>query len=501
VSARKAKAREADLAPAPWVSAPSERRTGADRRAAAERRAAERRASDGRAAPRRRPGETRDAAERRAAERRASERRATPRRTADDRRSPSPRARRRETAARAPSAVQAPGSVERRVLVLATVLLLLYGLVMAYSASTAQAYFTYGSASYLLLRQLAFAAVGVVAMIGLARVDYTLWRRFAGPFYVVAGALCVLALVPGIGVEVRGARRWLDVAGQSLQPSELAKLAVVCFLAATIARTPRMLATAGGFARLVVLGIIPFGLVVGLLQKDLGTTLVLCGGAFAVLVAGGARWRHLTVLTGTAVALVLGLILAEPYRMERIVSFVDPWAYAQTSGFQATQSLLSIASGQIFGVGLGNSVQKFGYLPDQTTDMITAIIGEELGLVGLLVLIGLYVFLAWAAYRVALLCREPFGKLLAVGITSLIVGQAFINIGAALSVVPLTGVPLPLVSLGGTSLVVILAGIGILLNIATNRRSHIVVSARRGDGPARRRGDGRAPVAGAGRRG
>jgi cell division protein FtsW len=384
---------------------------------------------------------------------------------------------------------------------LATVLLLAYGLVMAYSASSAQAFFTYGSSSYLLLRQLAFAGLGVVAMVVLARVDFDFWRRFSGPLYLGAIALSILALVPGIGMEIRGARRWLDVAGQSLQPSELAKLAVVCFLAATIARAPRLVRTPGGFARLVLVGIIPFGVVVGLLQKDLGTTLVLCVGAFAVLIAAGARWRHLVALALIAPVLVGALILAEPYRMERIVAFVDPWAYAQTSGFQATQALLSVASGQVFGVGLGNSVQKFGYLPDQTTDMITAIIGEELGLVGLLVLIGLYVFLAWAAFRIALSCRELFGKLLAVGIASLIVGQAFINIGATLSVVPLTGVPLPLVSLGGTSLVVVLAGIGILLNIATNRRSFIVVSSRRGDGPARRRGDGRAPGAGARGRG
>ncbi|HQG02925.1 MAG TPA: putative lipid II flippase FtsW [Thermoleophilia bacterium] len=467
MSGRGSKAQPEPLEPAPWVNASPERRAGGDRRRAAERRSAARR-RDEVVVP-----------ERRRSERRAGERRA----------------------ARPLPPAPGPGQVERRVLVLATVLLLLYGLVMAYSASTAQAYFTYGSASYLLARQLVFAVIGVIAMIGLSRVDYGIWRRFAGPLYVLAVALCVLALVPGIGMEIRGARRWIGVAGQSLQPSEIAKLAVVCFLAASIARAPQAFATGRGFARLVALGILPFAIIVGLLQKDLGTTLVMCVGAVAVLVAGGARWRHLIALATAGPVLVGALIVVEPYRMERLVSFVDPWAHAQTSGFQATQSLLSIASGRVFGVGLGNSVQKFGYLPDQTTDMITAIIGEELGLVGLLVLIGLYVFLAWAAYRVALTCRERFGKLLAVGIASLIVGQAFINIGAALSVVPLTGVPLPLVSLGGTSLVVVLAAVGILLNIATNRRSHIVVSARRGDGPARRRRDGRTSVASARGRG
>lgn len=490
MSARGAKPQTPGLEPALWVSAPSERR------GAVERRAAERRAAERRAGSRRQAGATRPAdggrsgpERRRAADRRAADRRATERRATD------PGAGRSQNRTASAAAAQIPGQVERRVLTLATVLLLLYGLVMAYSASTAQAYFTYGSSSYLLQRQGMFAGIGVVAMIVLSRVDFVVWKRLAGPLYLAACVLMALALVPGIGVEVRGARRWLEVAGQSLQPSELGKLAVVCFLVAAIVRTPRLLDRAGGFLRLVALSVIPFGVVVGLLQKDLGTTLVLCVGAGAVLVAAGARWRHLTALLMVGPLLVGALIVAEPYRVERIVSFLDPGAYAQTSGFQATQSLVSIASGHVFGVGLGNSVQKFGFLPEQTTDMITAIIGEELGLVGLLVLIGLYVFLAWAAFRVALSCRDLFGKLLAVGITSLIVGQAFINIGAALSVVPLTGVPLPLVSLGGTSLVVVLAGVGILLNIATNRRSFIVVSPRGRERPARRRGDGRPPGA------
>jgi len=195
------------------------------------------------------------------------------------------------------------------------------------------------------------------------------------------------------------------------------------------------------------------------------------------------------------------LILVEPYRLARLVTFLDPWKDPQGSGFQATQSLISIASGRIFGVGLGNSVQKFGFLPEQGTDMITGIIGEELGLIGLVLLLALYVALAWACFRIALNCKEVFGKLLATGITAIIIGQACINIGAALGLLPLTGVPLPLVSLGGTSLLVVLAGLGILLNIATNRRSHIVVSAQRRDRTARRGGDRRAPAADARRRG
>ncbi len=470
--------REAELEPAPWVSARPERR-GAERRSA-ERRSAPRRTS------------ARETAEdRRAAERRADERRRAQRRSGEP------------AAARRPVSDHAelvPGVIERRVLLLATTLLLLYGLVMAYSASAAEAYFDHGNSFYYFGRQLLFAVAGVVAMVALSRIDFAVWRRLSGLLYAGAGVLTLLTLVPGIGMQIRGARRWLDTGFVSIQPSEFAKLAVIVLLAALIARRPEAIRTPSGFFRLFVVGILPFGIVVGLLQKDLGTTLVLCVGAATLFIAAGARWRHLLTLALLAVLLVGLLIMVEPYRMERITAFLHPEDYQQTSSFQATQSLLSIASGHVFGVGLGDSVQKFGYLPDQTTDMITGIIGEELGLVGLLLLIGLYVFLAWTIFRIALSCRELFGKLLAVGIGGLIVGQAFINIGAALSVVPLTGVPLPLVSIGGTSLLAVLAGVGILLNIATNRRSFIVVSRRGPDGAARRRRDGGSPVAGARRR-
>ncbi|MBN2205176.1 MAG: putative lipid II flippase FtsW [Thermoleophilia bacterium] len=477
MSTRRTTAGKERLEPAPWVNG----RGATEPRPASSRGGAATRSDRGTGAK----------AGRAAAARTGTAGAAPAKRAARERSSPAggtTAARRSGAARRAPLGSGAP---ERRLLLLATALLLLYGLVMAYSASAAQAYFDHGTTFYFLRRQLVFAGLGVLALVVFSRIDYVVWRRFAVPFAVVAAGLLVTVFVPGFGVTARGARRWIDLGFTQLQPSEIAKLAVVALLAALIVRDPAALRTGSGFGRLVLVGLVPFGLLVGLLQKDLGTTLVLCVGAAAVLVAGGARWRHLLGLAALAPVLVGALILIEPYRMDRIAAFVDPQRFAQTSGFQATQSLVSIASGRIFGVGLGNSVQKFGYLPEQTTDMITGIIGEELGLVGLLVLLGLYVLLAWAAFRIALSCRELFGKLLAVGIAGLIVGQAFINIGAALSVVPLTGVPLPLVSIGGTSLVVVLAGIGILVNVSTNRRSYIVVSAPRSRRAPRRGGDGR----------
>jgi len=435
-----------------WVTPPPERRHGAERRSI-----------DRRAAPRPPGG---DLPERRGNERRVAERR------------------------RAAAVRQPPGGAERRVLVFAAMLLLAYGLVMAYSASTAKAYFQYGSSFYLFERQAVYAVLGVGAMVLLSRVDYIWWRRLAVPLAVLVTLGLVAVLVPGVGSQINGARRWIIVGGQSVTPSEFAKLAAVMLVAALIVQRPWEVRSAGGFARLVAIGILPPAALI-MLEPDLGTTLVLVIAVVAVLVAGGARLGHFVIFALAGALCVLALIVVEPYRMTRLTAFLHPWRDPQGSGMQTVQSLISIASGRLFGVGLGNSIQKFGFLPEQATDSITGIIGEEMGLVGLLALIGLYVLLAWACLRVALDCKERFGKLLAVGIATGIAGQALINIGAALGVLPLTGVPLPLVSLGGTSLVVVLAGIGIVLNIATNRRSHIVATPEGSDPPRGGRRDGR----------
>jgi cell division protein FtsW len=473
---------KADLDHAAWAEDPPAQ----ERRARAERRASERRArADAAPAPERRSA--------------TSERRQVARRQPDarpDKKGTAPRGSSRSKA----SALPGPGVAERRAVILITFLLVVYGLVMAYSASSAEAYFRYDSSFYFVKRQLLWVLLGVGAMWVLSRVDYAWWRRAAIPLagFVLVGLVAVL--VPGVGSVVNGARRWIIVGGQGLQPSEFAKLAAVVLVAALIVRRPREIESPAGFARLVAIAIVPASLLI-MMEPDLGTTLVLVVAVAAVLVAAGTRLRYLFSLVAAACLAVLALIVVEPYRLERLVTFFDPWKDPQGSGFQATQSLISIASGRIFGVGLGNSVQKFGFLPEQGTDMITGIIGEELGLIGLVVLLALYVSLAWTCFRIALNCKELFGKLLATGITAIIVGQACINVGAALGLLPLTGVPLPLVSLGGTSLVVVLAGLGILLNIATNRRSYIVVSAQRRYRVARGGGDRRSSATGTRRRG
>lgn len=381
-----------------------------------------------------------------------------------------------------------------------TLLLLLYGLVMAYSASAAQAYFEHGSTYYLIGRQVVFAGLGLAALWALSRVDYVWYKKMALPVAGGALLLLVLVLIPGVGVVVNGARRWIVVGGQGFQPSEIAKIAAVMLIATLVAARPGEVTKFKHFLLLAAVGVVPAAALI-MRQPDLGSTLVLTGAVFAVLVAGGSRLRHLALLGAVGVAAIVAMIISEPYRLERLMTFFDPWRDAGDTGYQATQSLISVASGGLFGVGLGNSVQKFGYLPEQDTDMIVGIIGEELGLFGLVGLIALYSALAWVCFRVALTCKDMFGKLLATGIAAIIVGQACINIGAALGALPLTGVPLPLVSLGGTSLVVVLASIGILMNIATNRRSFIAASPQRNVRAAGRGGDGRPPAANPRRRG
>jgi len=430
--------------------------------------------------------ERRRAAERRAGQRRAAAASGPARGPAREPARPEQR-RGAERRAAASRRAAAPGARERRILLTTTCLLLLYGLVMAYSASTAQAFFSYGSSWYEIERQAFFAVLGLIAMVVLARVDYVVWRRVALPLYVFALLSLVVVLVPGIGTSVNGARRWIIVAGFSYSPSELAKLACICLVAGLVIKRPADVLTAGGFVRLVAIGIGPAAVLI-MAEPDLGTTIILVLSVMSVVVAAGARVRHLVTLGSLAVAAVAVAIVVEPYRMARLTSFVHPWKDPRGAGMQTVQSLVSIASGHLFGVGLGNSIQKFGFLPEQTTDSITGIIGEELGLIGLLVLIALYIVLVWTIFHIALNSREPYGKLLAAGIGSALGVQAAVNIGAALGVLPLTGVPLPLVSFGGTSLVVVLAGVGIVANIASNRRSYIVASTERHSRP---RGGGR----------
>ena len=357
--------------------------------------------------------------------------------------------------------------LEQRLLVLVTLALVAFGLVMVYSATSAAAALGNGDPITFLKRQGIYALAGVALLLAASRFDHRRLRLLAPPLLLAALGLCAAVLV--VAPEINGAKRWLDLGPASFQPSELAKLALLVWAAAYLARNgpPQSLAELWR----------PIGLVTTifaaliLLEPDLGTTVALLLMLAGMLVVAGVPTR---VLAGAGtIALVAGLaaIWVEPYRRARIFSFLDPWADPENTGFQTVQALIGIGSGGLTGKGLGEGVQKINYLPEQQTDMILAVIGEELGLIGTTAVIAAFAAFAFAGFTVALRCRDPFGKLLAAGVTSLVCGQASVNLAAVLGVAPLTGIPLPFVSYGGSSLVVLLASVGILLNIASDERA------------------------------
>jgi cell division protein FtsW len=387
---------------------------------------------------------------------------------------------------------RAGSQLECHLLVLVTLALVAFGLVMVYSASSARALLGSDDPAYYLKRQALYAVLGLVALVLFLRTDYRRLRHAAGPLLLASFVLLVSVLA--IGTAVNGARRWIPIATLTFQPSELAKLALALWTAGLLARRPAP-QTLTDLVR-------PIGLVVGaacaliLVEPDLGSALAIAIMVAAILLVAGTPVRTLATGGGIAGTLVLAAIWLEPYRRARIFSFLDPWHDPQGAGFQSVQAMIALGSGGIFGVGLGESVQKIYYLPEASTDMIFAIIGEELGLVGVLAVIGAFALFAYAGLNIALRCHDPFGKRLAAGLTALVCGQAAVNVSAVMGLAPLTGVPLPFVSYGGSSLVVSLASVGILLNIAVNRGV-----AKVSEVPDRRRRDSRARPASARGRG
>jgi cell division protein FtsW len=352
-----------------------------------------------------------------------------------------------------------------KTMLLTVIALCLLGLVMVYSSSEVQGYVAYGNASYFFQHQIIWLAVGALGGLFALGFDYHRLRSTAPLMMVAVIVLLLLVLVPHIGVSRNGARRWFSLGSVTIQPAELAKIVAVCYLA-------RWLEKSGARVRSVRQGLAPFlvmlGLLVGLvlLEKDLGTSMVLALIAIAMFMVAGARWHHLVAVTLVVVAAMVALIKVEPYRYSRMAAFLNPWSDKLNTGFQSVQSVLALGSGGLTGVGLGNSIQKYQWLPEAHTDFIFAIIGEELGLVGTLLVLCLFCLLAYRGYRAALRAPDSFGLLLATGITTWITFQAFVNMAAVAVVLPTTGIPLPFVSFGGSSLSVTLVAVGLLLNIS-----------------------------------
>ena len=369
------------------------------------------------------------------------------------------------------------------IIVTITAALVGIGLVMSTSASAVLAYLEHADSFHFFWRQAIFAVAGIVALLAASKMRREMLRTLS-PLGLLVSFILMVA-VYFIGEESGGATRWLTIAGFRFQPSELAKMASIIFAADILARK-----RADG-DRLKGL-LLPLGLPLGVLcvlifrQPDLGTTIIIAVALFFMFYLADIRARELVAMA--AVGLAGGVIasIVVPFRMARLIAFLDPWAVSQGAGYQLVQAQMAFGSGGWTGVGLGMSRQKFGYLPEPYTDFIFAIIGEEMGLVGALVVTLLYFALAFAIIHVMRTCDDLFGKLLAGGIGALIVGQAFINIGGVISVIPLTGVTLPLISIGGTSLVMTMAGIGVILNIAQPERKG-KRSAKSDDSDLRRR--------------
>ncbi|MFQ5828252.1 MAG: putative lipid II flippase FtsW [Candidatus Methylomirabilia bacterium] len=347
----------------------------------------------------------------------------------------------------------------------AVVALVSLGVIMVYSGSAIVAADRFGDPYFFLKKQLLWTMVGFACLWAALAVDYRQLEKIVVPLLALSLVLLVLVLVSPLGQEINGTRRWLRWGPISFQPAELAKLALVAYLAFFLSRRSEGAVSfrAGLLPPLLVTGAMA-GLV--LLQPDLGSSLTLLTVMFALLFVAGARVRQMTLLAASALPLVVVAIASAPYRWKRIVSFLDPWADPLGSGFQMIQSYLALGSGGWFGRGLGASKQKLFYLPEPHTDFIFAIIGEELGFVGALGVVGLFAVLTWRGLRVGLRAPTPFGAYLALGLTLLLTCQTLVNLGVVTGLLPTKGLPLPFVSFGGSALVTTMVAAGLLLNVS-----------------------------------
>lgn len=351
------------------------------------------------------------------------------------------------------------------VLLGAILALLAIGIIMVYSSSAVKGYLQYDDPYHFLKMEILWVVLGLAAMYISMRVDIRFLRRWVKPVLLTAVVLLILVKVPGIGRKVNGADRWIGLGPLSIQPSEVIKLAMVLVMSHIMAVDPYKIRS---FRRglLPVLGLL--GVIAGLimLQPDLGTTLAIAGTTFFMLIAAGARAGHLFALGGAGLGMVVAAIAAAPYRMRRIFAFLDPWADPSGKGYQTIQALLALGPGGLFGLGLGQSRQKFLYLPENHTDFIFAMIGEELGFVGAAIVVLLFFLVAWRGFKVAMGAPDAFTGFLAVGLTAMVTIQAMINMGVVSGLLPVTGITLPFLSYGGTSLVFTMLGVGVLLNIS-----------------------------------
>jgi cell division protein FtsW len=349
-----------------------------------------------------------------------------------------------------------------------TLSLIAIGVVMVYSASSAIALKRFGSDAYFFKRQVVYALAAIVVLLTCRHVPYTIYRKMAYPILAVTFLLLIALYLPGVGHAVGGARRWLKVSGVSFQPSELARLALIIYLAYSMSKKQENI-------KVFAIGFLPHVIVLAslgtlvVMQPDFGMAVVLALVTWTMLFVGGVRLFHLFTALAAILPVAYYLVVHVGYRARRLTSFLDPWRYESDAGYQIVHSLMAFGSGGIVGSGIGNSYQKLFYLPEPHTDFILSVVGEELGLVGVCIVVGLYVMLLWRGIAVAMRARDLFAVYLAAGLTSALGLQVCINLGVAMGLLPTKGLTLPFVSYGGTSLVMNAAAIGILMNISARQ--------------------------------
>lgn len=343
--------------------------------------------------------------------------------------------------------------------------LLALGIIMISSASSAYALHHHGNSYLFLTKQLAWAGLGIVIMLIVSRIDYRLWGRFSGLLFIIGIALLMVVLIPHIGVERNGAQRWINLGFTEFQPSEVVKLALIVFFAYRLSKDKDKLSSfwTGLVPYLMWIGLI---VVLLLLQPHMSSAAVIVFLGIILLFVAGARIWHFMMLAFPTLALAVVAIMLSSYRLKRVTAFLDPWSDPKGDGWQIIQSLYAIGSGGLFGLGLGRSRQKFLYIPEPHNDFIFSILAEELGYIGVLVVLIAFLIFIWRGLKVAMNAQDSFGSLLAAGITSLVAIQALINILVVTSSMPVTGMPLPFFSYGGSSLLFLMISMGILLNIS-----------------------------------
>jgi cell division protein FtsW len=355
------------------------------------------------------------------------------------------------------------------ILMISALLLLGLGLVMVFSASGVLATDKYHDPAFFLKKQLIYAVLGIGLMLVVRRIPYQSYNRLVYIILLISLILLVLVLIPGIGVRIRSASRWIRFGPLVIQPSEFAKLAIIIFLAYSMARKQEKI-------RYFSIGFMPHIVVAGIFilliekEPDFGTAMALAGITFLMLFVGGTRLTHIFLAILSASPLVIYVILKNKMRLERVVTFVDPWKYAQESGYQLVHSLYAIGSGGFWGLGIGKSREKLFYLPDSHTDFIFAILSEELGFLGVIIVFSLFAILITRGLIISTRAQDSFGAYLAMGLTALIGLQAAINLAVVSGLMPTKGLSLPFLSYGGSSLLVNMIAIGILLNISSGSR-------------------------------